>query len=202
MDRSNWPPPRGFNGAFRGTRMRIQPAKSALRGFRGNPRKPADFNPRIADCQNFYSVGPLPSNSRRGLRALDPANPSSEKMTSQPTFFLLHVLPQSVRKLHRLFNISTINTHFDMFWKIKACMGVIYFLVCVRKHESNLPTNMHTTVGKKTQWCVLKCNLLSETTLLPYFMTAWCVSFYQSVHFFTNGVYHVFHHNSMLLWFL
>ena len=29
----------------------------------------------------------LPSNSRRGLRALDPANPSSEKMTSQPTFF-------------------------------------------------------------------------------------------------------------------
>jgi hypothetical protein len=26
-------------------------------------------------------------------------------------------------------------------------MGVIYFLVCVRKHESNLPTNMHTTVG-------------------------------------------------------
>ena len=32
------PPPRGFNGAFRGTRMRIQPAKSALSGFRGNPR--------------------------------------------------------------------------------------------------------------------------------------------------------------------
>ena len=59
----------------------------------------------------------LRSNSRRGLRAPDPANPSSEKMTSQPTFFLLHVLPQSVRKLHRLFNISTINTHFEMFLK-------------------------------------------------------------------------------------
>ena len=56
-------------------------------------------------------------------------------------------------------------------------MGVKYFLVCVRKHKSNLPTNMHTTVGKKTQCYVVKCDLLSETTLLPYFMTAWCVFF-------------------------
>ena len=64
-------------------------------------------------------------------------------------------------------------------------MGVIYFLVCVRKHESNLPTNIRTTVGKKTQRYVEKCNLLSETTFLPYFMTAWswCVFFYQSVYF-------------------
>ena len=34
------------------------------------------------------------------------------------------------------------NTHFDMFLKIKACVGVIYFLVCVGKHEYNLPTNI------------------------------------------------------------
>ena len=77
-------------------------------------------------------------------------------------------------------------------------MGVMNFLVCVRKHKSNLPTSIRTTVGKKTQGYVEKCNLLSETTFLPYFM---CVFFYQSVHFFTNGarVYHVFHHNSMFL---
>ena len=138
-----------------------------------------------------------------GLTRPGPCEPEFWKNDLPANFFLLHVLPQSVRKLHRLFNISTINTHLTYFWKIKACMGVIYFLVCVRKHESNLPTNMHTTVGKKTQWYVVKCDLLSETTLLPYFMTAWCVFFfYQSVHFFTNGVYHVFHHNSMLLWFL
>ena len=59
-------------------------------------------------------------------------------------------------------------------------MGVIYFLVCVRKHESSLPTNMHTTVSpgrKHNVIYVVKCNLLSETTLLPYFMTAWCVFF-------------------------
>ena len=76
-------------------------------------------------------------------------------------------------------------------------MSVIYFLVCVRKHKSNLPTNICTTMGKKTQRYVEKCNLLSETTFLPYFMTAWCVFFYQSVYFFTNGAYHVFHHNSI-----
>ena len=80
-------------------------------------------------------------------------------------------------------------------------MGVKYFLVRVRKHESHLPININicTTVGKKTQSYVVKCNLLSETTFLPYFMTAWCVFFYQSVYFFPNGVYHGFHHNSMLL---
>ena len=63
------------------------------------------------------------------------------------------------------------------FWKIKVCMGVINFLVRVdvRKHKSNLPTNIRTTVGKKTQWYVEKCNLLSENTLLPYV-------FYNSMH--------------------
>ena len=33
-------------------------------------------------------------------------------------------------------------------------MGVIYFLVYVSKHESNLLTNILTTVGMKTQGCV------------------------------------------------
>ena len=59
----------------------------------------------------------LPLNSRRGLRAPDPANPSSEKMTSQPTFFCCMYFPKSVIKLHRLFHMSNRNTHFDMFFK-------------------------------------------------------------------------------------
>ena len=59
----------------------------------------------------------LPSNSRRGLRAPDPANPSSEKMTSQPTFFCCMYFPKSVIKLHRLFHMSNKNTRFDMFFK-------------------------------------------------------------------------------------
>ena len=127
-----------------------------------------------------------------------------KKMTSQPTFFCCTYFPKSVIKLQRLFDTSNTNTHLYLicFWKIKACMGVIYVLVCVRKHKSNISTNICTTVGKKTQWYVEKCNLLSATTLLPYFMTVWCVFFYQSVYFFTNGVYHVFHHNSMFLFFL
>ena len=81
-------------------------------------------------------------------------------------------------------------------------MGVKYFLVCVRKHKSNLRTNIRTTVGKKTQLSVEKCELLTETTFSPYFMTALCVFFYQSVYYFTNGVYHVFHRNSMFLLFM
>ena len=67
-------------------------------------------------------------------------------------------------------------------------MGVIYFLVCVRRYESYLPTNICMTVGKKTQQYREKCGLLSETTFQPYFMSAWCVFFYQSVNFFANGV--------------
>ena len=62
-------------------------------------------------------------------------------------------------------------------------MGVIYVLVCVRSYESNLPTNICLTVGKKTQWCREKFGLLSENTFLPYFLTVWCVFFYQSVCF-------------------
>ena len=61
----------------------------------------------------------LPSNSHWGLHAPEPANPCSEKMTYQPTFFLLNILPQRVINVHvhQLFNMSNINTHVDMFLK-------------------------------------------------------------------------------------
>ena len=93
----------------------------------------------------------LSSNSCWGLRAPDPANPNSEKLLPSQPFFCCTYFSKSVIKLHRLFHTANRNKHFDMFFKIKACIGVNYFLVCVRKHESNLPTNMLTTVGKKTQ---------------------------------------------------
>ena len=60
-------------------------------------------------------------------------------------------------------------------------MGVIYFLICVRKHESNLSTNICTTAGKETQWYREKCGLLSEITFLPDFITAWHVFVYQTL---------------------
>ena len=71
-------------------------------------------------------------------------------------------------------------------------MGVKYFLVCVRKHKSNLSTNIRTTVGKKTQRSVEKCELLSETTCTfsPCLMMAWCVFFYQSVYIVLPMVFH------------
>ena len=62
-------------------------------------------------------------------------------------------------------------------------MGLIYFLICVRKSVSNLSTNICATAGKKTQWRGEKCTLLSEITFLPDFITVWCVFFYQSVYF-------------------
>ena len=54
-----------------------------------------------------------------GLTPPDPANPSSEKMTSQPTFFCCTYFPRSVIKLHRVFDIVNINTHYDIFKKLR-----------------------------------------------------------------------------------
>ena len=74
-------------------------------------------------------------------------------------------------------------------------MGVKYFLKCVRKHKSNLSTNICTTlVGKKTQLSVEKCELLSETTFSPYFMTAavWCFFFFTKVCIILPMVFNMF----------
>ena len=79
-------------------------------------------------------------------------------------------------------------------------MGVIYFLICVRKHKSNLPTNIRTTAGEENTMIYKKMRPFELNHLL-YFMIAWCVFFYESVRFFTNGVCHVFHQNIMCLCF-
>ena len=74
------------------------------------------LKPPEASEQAAKTLRTLPSSSRRGLCAPDPANPSSEKMTFQPTCFSCAYFPKSVTNLHRLFNMSWINTHFDMFF--------------------------------------------------------------------------------------
>ena len=61
-----------------------------------------------------------------GLTRPDPANPSSEKMTSQPTWFCCAYFPKSVTNLHRLFNMSCTNTHFDMFFQKLRHIWVSY----------------------------------------------------------------------------
>ena len=75
------------------------------------------LKPAEASEQAAKKSRALPSSSRRGLRALDPANPSSEKKTSQPTCFCCAYFSKSVMNLHWLFNLSCINTHFHMFFK-------------------------------------------------------------------------------------
>ena len=119
-----------------------------------------------------------------GLTRPGPCEPEFRKNDLPANLFLLHVLPQNCNKFTpALKYVEYKHTLWHVFENLRH-VWVSYILVCVRKHKSNLPTNICTTVGKKTQQYVEKINLLSETTLLPYFMTAWCVFFYQSVHFF------------------
>ena len=74
-------------------------------------------------------------NDHRGIRAPDPANPCSEKMTSQPTFFAA-CTPPKCNQFTLAFYFFLIQTHISTcFSKMKACMGVIYFLVFFRKHD-------------------------------------------------------------------
>ena len=64
-------------------------------------------------------------------------------------------------------------------------MGVIYFLVCVRKHESSLSTNIRTTAGKKhndiqqnaTFWVQHIRALLYDSVVC--FLLPKCLFFYQ-----------------------
>ena len=74
------------------------------------------------------------------------------------------------------------------FSKIKACMGVIYFLICVRKHESNLPTNINirTTVGEENTMIYRKMRPFEWNHILALFydsvvcfLLPKCVFFYQ-----------------------
>ena len=82
----------------------------------------------------------LPSNSRRGLRAPDPENPSSEKMTSQPTFFcctyfvVCFLLPKCVF-FYQWCLSCFITTVYMFLWfcktvlvkKYTPCQGMIWF---------------------------------------------------------------------------
>ena len=113
--------------------------------------------------------------------------------------FLLHVFPQSVINLHQLF----VWTHgFTCFLKIKACMGVIYFLVGVRKHKSHLCTNIRTTVGKKHTMIWRKMWTFEWNHILALFydglvcfLLPKCVFFYQ---WCLSGLFSSQHYVSMI----
>ena len=85
-----------------------------------------------------------------GLTGPNTVSPSFEKNDLPANFFCCMCTSPKYNKFIWLFNLSNIKHILTCFSKIKACMGVIYFLVCVRRYESNLPTNICMTVGKKT----------------------------------------------------
>ena len=135
-----------------------------------------------------------------GLTRPGPCEPKFWKKWPPIQLFLLHVFLQSIINLHWLFNLSHINTHFGIFLR-HACLSYISWYMLGSMSLTFLPIFAKQR-GKRTRWYTEKCDLLSETTFLPYFMIVWCVFFYQSVCFFTNGVCHVFHQNIMFLFFL
>ena len=136
-----------------------------------------------------------------GLMCPGPCKPMFQKNNLLANLFLLPVAPQSVINLHWVFNLSNRNTHFDMFLKIKACKGVIYFLICVRKHESNLPTNIRTTAGEENTMIYRKMRPFEWNHISALFYDS-VVCFLLPKCVFTNGVCHVFHQNIMFLYFL
>ena len=100
----------------------------------------------------------LPSSSRPA-HAPRTLQPSVLKKGAPCQRFLLYILiiPQGVHIWHCPLNLHVyfLNAHFDMLQNLNnvACMVAIWFFVCVRKHESNLPTNILTRVGKE-MWCL------------------------------------------------
>ena len=65
--------------------------------------------------------------------------------------FLQYILPRKCTLLtlsvNSLICIHT-NTHVDMSLNNVTCMLVVLFFLCIRKHESKVPTNILTRTGK------------------------------------------------------
>ena len=139
-----------------------------------------------------------------GAYAPGPCEPKFWKKWPPSQLFLLHILLQSIINLHWIFNLSYINTFWHVFQKLRLLwVSYISWYMLGSTNLTSLPIFAQQW-GKKTRWYTEKCNLLSETTFLPYFMVVCCVFFYQSVCVFTNGVNicHVFHQNIMFRCFL
>ena len=65
--------------------------------------------------------------------------------------FLQYILPRKCTLLTLSVNSLIcihINTHVDMSLNNVTCMLVVLFFLCIRKHESKLPTNILTRTGK------------------------------------------------------
>ena len=132
-----------------------------------------------------------------GLTRPGPWEPKFWKNDLPANLFLLYVLPQKCYKVTPAFlYVLYKHTFWHVFEKLWLVWGSFFFWYVLGSISLTSVPIFALSVGKKTQWYVEKCKLLSETKFQPYFMTTWCVFFYQSVYFFTNAVYHGFHHNS------
>ena len=138
-----------------------------------------------------------------GLTRPGPCKPEFWKNDLPANLFLLRVLPQKCNKVTPAFSyVQYKHTFWHVFQKLRH-VWVSYISWYVLGSISLTSTNICTTVRKKTQWYVEKCDLLSETTFLPYLwqrgvfsFTKVCVFFYQwCSSCFSSQQY-------MFLWFL
>ena len=89
-----------------------------------------------------------------GLMRPGPCDPVVCKTTSLPALFAVHTCTSLevyfIDTVCEQFNMYTysINTHFDMFLNNVTCMLVVLFFLWARKHESKVPTNIITRMGK------------------------------------------------------
>ena len=82
-----------------------------------------------------------------GLTRPGPCKAVFQKNDLPASSFLLYILPRKCTLLALSVNSLIcihINTHFDMFLNNVTCMLVVLFFLCVRKHESKVPTNIRT----------------------------------------------------------
>ena len=86
-----------------------------------------------------------------GLTRPEPCEPVFHKNNLPASSFGLYILPRKCTLLtlavHSLLWVH-VNTHFDMLLNNVTCMLVVLFFLCVRKHESKVPTNILTRMGK------------------------------------------------------
>ena len=74
------------------------------------------LKPPEASHQHAKKLRVVPSSSRWDLRAPDPTNLRSEKLTSQPTCFCCAYFPKSATNLHRLFHNLTCFSKLRHLW--------------------------------------------------------------------------------------
>ena len=136
-----------------------------------------------------------------GLTRLWPCKPKFWKNDFPANLFSLHILAKCNKFTPALYFVEYKHTFWHVFEKLKhVWVSYISWYVLGSMSLTCLPIfawqwgRKHNNREKNEAFWVKPHSCLIYDSR--------CVFFYQSVYFFTNGVYQDFHHNIMFLWFL